>query len=454
MHSVTLMWSLNALWALALSAGCTVAPAANDPDAIPSFGEGKFDTGFYSNRATELDGEYRGTLRVPSDLDDAAIAALVLEQVKFAKTTLYAAGLHPNLVATGVELGERSTNDDGTIDVSFRARGEVLVTHQSLALTGFREASELIGLTSTIEVPADPTRLMTRVDRACATYDPDSRLDDATYFASYAPNKEGCAEAIARTTLSYEITFMPQRVPSYPELDRLAADREVTVVALFGAGYSATSSFDPGVIEARQFVDSLIGSGFTARGSVDWFRGTRYERDRAGLHEVVDVIPPEDLYESFEDEAHLIRSHEIVVYNGHARAGTKRGLASSETFSSEYQILALFSCWGYDYYAKQALEAKGAASPDDPWALIDVVAGTEIGLFGDHSAKPFVLGMIDAVERHASGGDVVPYSWSSFLDMLNSLASEQNNGRRQVFGVGGVTTNRYWPIGLERQRNW
>ncbi len=441
------MRTLACLWALALGSGCTVAPPIVGPsDAIPSLGDGKADTGYYSNGAVELDGIYRGTLRASADLDGASLAALALRQVKFAKTTLYRGGLHPNLVATDVELGDRWSNDDGTIDVAYTARGEALVTNDGLALTGFTDASEMVGSTSTIDVPADPDRLFARIGTACAGQDPDSKLSDATYFSYWEPDQAGCAEAVERTTLTYEIDSVPERRTTYPELDRLAEDQEITVVSMYGAAENASDRYDPGNEEAEHFVEQLTERGFTHVGAADGAsRGKRYQRERSGLREIVDVIFPSELSESFEDEAHLIRSHEIVIYNGHARAGTKRGLAASETFSSDYQVIALFSCWGYDYYAKQALDAKAAVN-GDPWALIDVVAGTEYGVFGDHYSAPFLINLLEAVERHASGGDTRPYSWSNLLDMLNTLSRYQDGShRRQVFGAGGVTTNTYWP---------
>ncbi len=435
------------LFALALTFGC--APAATSehggaPPEVPLLGEAKADTGFYSNGATELDGQYRGTVRASYEASDADIEALVRQQIKYAKTLLHAVGLHPNMIVNNVELGERS-DGDGAVDIAYTATGETLVVAEGLRAANLQQATDFIGRTFRTQVPAQPQELLTRIGQACAAEDPDSLLSDATYFAYWSPTKAGCAEAAPQTTLEYEVLSAPERRATYPEIDRLAEDGTINALVMYGYDTDATDNDDWGWRDYRAFVAAIEQAGFRAVGNVDGDIGRSYERSRNGITTVVDLLSPAETGSSFEAQAARIRTHEIVIYFGHAKAGTRRGLEATETWGEGYQILGLFACFGYDYYAKQALEAKAALTPDDPHALIDVVAGTEYGLWGDLYSPILLLNLADAAERYQTGGDLTPYSWSAILDLLNARSTVQSDGRRQIVGAGGVATNRFTP---------
>ncbi len=427
--------------------GCTVTPSVPSGPSGPGPG-GKADTGYYSNLAVELEGIYRGELVLDFEAptDDASLARAITDQVRFAKNALYASGLHPNFVLHEVLDTQVTQNEDGT-HVVYSAKGDFLVTTAGLPSLGVRDASEAIGRRFDLRVPSDPRALFTRVGVVCAPVnDPDAAsLTDATYFSHFSAT-DACARAIALTTVELEITAQPEVRVTYPEYDQLIADGRVDVLIMVSGNLERSDS-DPNIEYYRDLLERFERDGFARVGTVDATRGVLLERHAGELIETIGILSPGEVYEELADEAPLLSTYEIVVYNAHARTGTRARVDDPTIYAADrYQVLGFYNCWGYDYYAKQALAAK-ASSAADPWSLVDVVAGTELGYWNATvgMTRALVEPLLAGAETVESGAGAAS-SWLDIVARINAQSAEATrDARPQVIGVGGVTNNTFAP---------
>src|SRR3990172_7591020 len=110
--------------------GCAAAGqgGGSEEEDLVGQGDGKEDTGYYSNLATELEGEIRSVLVLEANdearraLEDKATQErLVTEQVKFAKNQLNAEKLHLNLTAGEVTVAD-AAEEGGKVVLRFTMR--------------------------------------------------------------------------------------------------------------------------------------------------------------------------------------------------------------------------------------------------------------------------------------------------------------------------------------------
>ncbi|MCA9565362.1 MAG: hypothetical protein KC561_17815, partial [Myxococcales bacterium] len=173
---------------LGLVAGCAeeVTPPVEEPiptmedDLVAASPGGKFDTGYLSNLAVELEGQFESHIVVDySDLSgadrEAAIEAfstntstirrLIDEQIKFSKNQLNAAQLHLNLSASDAEFAiEFDENGIGT--VTYTTTVETIVTSVELEEEGVSIEEVLNGNYAAV-IPDQPERMADDVGAAC-----------------------------------------------------------------------------------------------------------------------------------------------------------------------------------------------------------------------------------------------------------------------------------------------
>ena len=141
-------------------------------DLVPA--AGKADTAYYSNLATELEGEFNAVIRLDvSTLESAAqeserarwatdtdaLRQLAGQQLRLAKTQLNDAKLHLNLTADSVEI-QRVDLVDGAVEIEYIITVETLVTKKELRAEGITP-DDLVDAVFNVDVVADPRTYMT-----------------------------------------------------------------------------------------------------------------------------------------------------------------------------------------------------------------------------------------------------------------------------------------------------
>ncbi|MCS6799824.1 MAG: CUB domain-containing protein [Myxococcota bacterium] len=425
--------------------------------------ESETDTGYLSTLATELEGELVAELVLAAD-DEARRAIqdrwtrsrLVTEQIKFAKNQLHAERLHLNLTAgdpSDVQVEEL----EGQIRIRYRMRTETIVTFAALREAGIDDPASLRDREYAFRVPADPRNLFERVGERCARGHESGSLASFNYFSYFAPDAEGCDVPLVMGRFTVR-SLLPAQA-TYPEYDRLVQDGRIDVVAFYGAAEygSEVDEWDWGMREWRDFERGLQQRGFRRSGVADETtgKGTRWTRTRGGLEQVVDVVSPRDLAALRDDRdglfQRMVRTHEIVLYNGHSFYGSLRVLDDPQVYAPGlYQILFMNSCWSYEYYTKQVFRHK--ATDDDPtgWALADVVNDTQAGWF--HNMEEFSRILLTNLLAGAESGGREGnrrYHWQNIIDAMNrhALDAQRRWGTEthEIMGVSGVRTNRFDP---------
>src|SRR5688500_13606763 len=345
---------------LALTAAC--APVEEPASEIPPeesdlvAPDQKLDTGYYSNLATELEGEIRGEIRMTADdesrrlLTDAqARERYAGEQLRYAKGQLNADKLHLNLTAG--ELHDVVAREEGgEIVNTYAMRAETIVTFAELMEAGISDPAMLRDRSYDFIVPADPRNIFMRAAETCAEGFDAGSLADYNYFYYWKPAKEGCV--IGKTSGRFTIRALLPSGQTYPEYDRLSEDGTVTMVAFFGQAdhEPEVSDSDWGMINLREFESALRSRSFRQMGAADaeTGKGKRWTRTRNGLNEVVDVISPRDLNTLQNDTTNLfgrmVRTHEVVMYLGHSFYGSLRQLDDMANYApDQYQIFLMGS---------------------------------------------------------------------------------------------------------------
>lgn len=464
--------------AMGMAWGCVEGGESADPtDETPSRTDdlvnptpgGKFDTGYLSNLAVELEAVFAGEIvEDVSDLDSEAQQArldalssggweaqrTIDGQIKYARNQMNTEEMHINLSSSDVEVSETSLQD-GVIRLSYEASLETIVTAVDLEDSG-RTIEDVIGYTSTAVLPAQPSRMAAEVGEACLSDEHEGTVADYNYFYYFEPGKEGCAEAMAqagigRVDARLEVHNLAPSKTVYPEYDQLIADGRIDVVAFFGAADHdwEPGEWDWGTGERDQFTSDLRSRGFRSQASEE---GELYTRTVGDLEERVTVIGPETLKLLKEDSDGLFVRHvsanEIIFYNGHSFYGSLSVLNDPALYPGHYQIFFMNSCWSYEYYTKQIFQHN--ATEDDPqgWLQADVVNDTESGWFhnmGDES-RILLTNLLAGAESRGVDGDRY-YTWDRIVGAMNrhALDAQRTGSTHEIYGVSGVRTNRYDP---------
>jgi hypothetical protein len=437
--------------------------------------DGKYDTGYYSNLAMELEGDFVSTLTInvtglnedelANFMDRAVLRVIAEQQVKMAKGQLNEKSLHLNLTAGEVTFLEKNVVERDNalfLVVKFSVLAETLVTHKELKEEGI-SPENLENTTHSVLVPEDPRNLFERAGKSCAEGFDYNSLNAENYFYYFAPTKPECTIPMS-TDSSFNVRTLLPQVETFPEYDRLAEDGKIEIAIIFGAYTNQEPpGSDWGVMMWRSYAANLRTSGWAkVEGSSV---GQRYQRSIKGLVEEIDLLSPMDLYTHQNTNAiftDLLQSKEIIVYNGHSFYGSLEALNRASSYPTErYQILFMNSCWSYEYYTKQVFTHKATTLDPTGWRDVDVVNNTTYAYFPQMSTSTHKImsNLLAGVESLGVDDEGRRFSWQNIIGIMNDEAMGvcpedadprdcrhyQPKKAHEVYGVSGVRGNLFQP---------
>ena len=480
--SAALLLALSALALGACNADSGNSSAAIDEvtppeeaDLVAETPDGKFDTGYLSTLATELEGTFESELHVDvtaklagkTEEEKAAYVQSVLEggyevqsllddQIKYAKNQINASALHMNLSSSTAKVVTAELAADGQLHIVYRSTLESIVSNEELTKAGTSLEAVKADQFAAV-VPDRPDLMAEKVGAACQNAEATSS-ESYNYFYYYDPNKEGCeaamdAAGIKRVGARLTLKDLAPAKTVYPEYDQLVADKKIDAVVFFGA---ADHSWEPGKWDWGTAGRDLIVRDLKNRGfkKVAAPVGEVYQKTVKGLKETITVIGPEVLKDLQHDTdglfKQLVSQNEIVIYNGHSFYGSLNVLNDAAIYPGKYQIFLMSSCWSYEYYTKQIFEHNQTEDDPQGWKRADVVNDTQMGWFHNmpHVARILLTNVLRGAETGGREGDRY-YTWDRIVGAINQFVvqsqTEHATDTHEIFGVSGVRTNTYEP---------
>jgi hypothetical protein len=285
-------------------------------------------------------------------------------------------------------------------------------------------------------VPKKPGSLFADVGTSCGDPEGEIPVEQDVYWYVWNPDKSGCKAQTQPLSVAVS-KVLPVGGTTYPEYDRLIADKKIDVLVLFGqVDHGSLSSSDYSFTEIRTFESSIKRAGFVKSATAP--RGLRYTRTRSGITTTIDIYSPRE-FAGLDDTAHIknfddgINSHELIVYNGHSMLGASDFWARPSIYAStatKYQIFLYNGCLGYEYYVNPILEGKQS------WANVDLVSNvieTPFSIMVQESATA-----ISMIATAAERGGIT--SWQSILGKMNDIS-----GSDSFYGASGIRDNKFKP---------
>lgn len=289
-------------------------------------------------------------------------------------------------------------------------------------------------------VPKNPSTLWTDANDKCGTGDGSIDVDSTYYWYTWTPDKAGCPDSVKGTVDVKVSKVLPKGGTTYPEYDRLIADKKVDVLVLFGqVDHGELKDTDYGFTLVSDFERTLKTAGFKKAATAP--KGLRYTRSKNGIDTTVDVYTPRE-FAGLDDWAHIdnfdegVRSHEIVAYNGHSMLGASDFWARPSIYSSaeeanRYRIFVYNGCLGYEYYVQPILSGGG-------WDNTDLFSNTE--------ETPFAIMVrmtATAVSMVVAGAESSAHntSWNQVMTKMNTIATPWNS----FYGASGIRDNKFHP---------
>ena len=473
-----------------------VAPACGDDGSVGEseagieadpfrdfLGGGKEDTGYVGDRAIELEATLssRVVIALSAKTDEARTAELeraktspravfwaaVTSQIKHGRIQLRRETFQLNLERGDATYGTPEAVETG-IAVDFSIDVDTLVKLKDLPED--QDPAGLVGKKTALQLPLDPVAVFEAGGAACASNDDgsalaeDAHLEAVNYFYYFDPDRESCklADEGLLHAASFEVRSSLDATEAYPELDLLADDGELSMVAVFGQiKHGELQRWDWGWIAYEDFADALRAQGFTRTdqlGDEESF-GEVLEKTYPGdlrvsvsLYNPVSVAEDRDRSEVDALFKELLKDNELIYYNGHSFYGSLSVLRDADAFPKDtYQIVFMDSCWSYAYYTKQVFQSKTTDADLDGMKWADVVNNTEPGITGSHETA-FLLWryLFEAASAHRAGESTRPYSWLNLIRFMNQSADERASRRTthtapEIYGVSGARDNAYQP---------
>lgn len=481
--------------ALLTTLALAACAGSNDPGVeeestpeIPGFEAffGKADTGYVGNRAAEIEATLAGKVKVnvdktndelteiasklkadPRSWEHRDITSQVTEQLKYARNSLKAQKLNLNLEGGSPTFTEIEVVEGGLV-LHYEVEIESLIKMKDLEEDGL-EASDLVGREIAAQVPFLPEGLFDRLDKDC-TRDPDTggSVDPAdlgahNLFYYFAPDADGCELSPDElTTASYVVHSSLDAPTVYPEYDLLTADGKVSMVAIFGQiEHGELKPNDWGFLSFNDMTREFRSRGFRTRETFSDDRGHKLEKTYPGglvvtidmytPHNIADEVPRDEADAMFRE---LIKTHEVVYYNGHAFYGSLNVLDDPAVYpEGVYQVINMDACWSYAYYTKQIFRNRATDADPDGYAFTDVINNTEPGITGsERTAVVLYDALFKGAAAQFSGGDASIFSWNNIVEYMNEHAEARARLRTthpnpEIYGVSGVSTNRWSPNG-------
>lgn len=405
---------------------------------------GKTDTGWIADTSYEVGADLEGTIvreasGTYSDLatDRALQEQLVDGQVKFGKTTMADHGYHLNQLAEKVEIVD-TTETDGKVTITYRA--QVDLVHSKWKSDPVPSLEDLDQLEFEVMLPLNPEGVYNRNHEDCAEGWGDHSLADYNYYYYFAPDNQGCEEALHSGKLTIREVYPVSTV--YPEYDRLLGrlDQDAGTVGFRAAILPNSGDDDPlsRFNVHKQMIEDKLG--LTGEEQEDG-KYVRYKWAGTGTSAmVIDLYNPQKGWFTTTFRKAL-GEYQLVFYNGHSAYGTQPFLTQADAFSKDYQIVMMHSCRSYPYYARQVFRAK--ATDDDPTGFVaaDVVATGESSYPDDspRTLRPLLEGLHQGISAVHDGREDEAPSWQSIVARMNNAAWGI------LYGAAGVRSNQWQP---------
>ena len=457
--------------------GC--APGADGDDDLVASGDGKEDTGYYSNLAIEMDGTFDSVMTLDlstmtataadaleADLRNtpSKLALLIDDQIKLAKNQLERQKVHLNLSKNDLVVHEM-VRSGTSLRVSYTVSVESLANLDELKAEGI-DPARLVNKAFDVILAADPRDLFMRLGETCSTDFEDGRLDpgdvnEVSYFYYFDPAKP--TRKVPRTTSKMTVKALLPPAITFPEYDRLASDGKLDIAIVFGPGeHDATvGSDDPGMMQWLSFDGRLFQAGFrkldTTGPGERWQKTVLSPLAPSGqIVETVDIWSPTDIAALGQAGTDVLfrdalAKHEVLIYDGHSFYGSLGVLADKTAYpAGQYQIIFMNSCWSYEYYTKQVFAAKTTAADPKGWVDADVINNTQTGQFSNQSRMTNIV-LVNLLAGVESGGavDGRRFTWQAIIGKMNEVAIERQtelgNTTHEIYGVSGVRTNAFHP---------
>ncbi len=282
-------------------------------------------------------------------------------------------------------------------------------------------------------VPLYPYFILTNHGGTCATNTTHAIWDD-DYWYFWDPERSSCTleKATVTATITKKIDTVEDR---YPEYDKLVEDGKVTAVVFFGRFDSGVPiEKDKGYHSMQTFKHQLESAGFEEGSSPDGL--IRYTQMRGDLELIVDIASPAQFsgLDDFDNAGvfdQAVKTHEIVVYNGHSILGTSNFWARDGIYPDYYQLFFFNGCLGYEYYVGAIMDGKGS------WDKVDVISN--IKETPSSPAPKVIAAFLASVFQGAETGGQITYN-----QVLTAMNKRTFNS---CYGISGARNNCFSPNG-------
>jgi hypothetical protein len=425
-----------ALLALAACEGSHPASTGTNPFLEDLTAPGKEDTLYLNPDGIEVEVDLEADVQAPAYKIDDAPAVLgqfaltyLRKNGEFYLESLAEDAASSSRVEWRIDGTWVSAGDAESVDAAkkthWRIRGvNAVLLHE--ARNGVKE-----GTVFTAPVPVAPFSAFSEAGESCAEKDDHMGLSASIYWYLWDPDKSTCHLGKQDLTVTVAKMLPAAKVP-YPEWDRLAQDKLITAVVLFGQiGDGAISDSDVGMLGFREMQSWLKEAGFA---EVEATVGKRFEKTVNAIKLQYDLYSPHE-FSGLSDMSHFsnfnkaIKEHEVVVYDGHSMLGAS-DFWERPDYPDSYQIFLYGGCLGYEYYVRPILKGKGG------WGNVDIMSSVvEVSVGANEFAGPFL-----AQVQWAAQND-----WKvSWKDVLRKVRDRVGDS---TFGLSGVRDNCFTPAG-------
>lgn len=292
------------------------------------------------------------------------------------------------------------------------------------------------GQVITAPVPVSPYNVWSEAGDTCGEVGGHIGLSQSTYWYLWEPDKEGCKATLQDMKITVT-KLTPKNPPSYPEYDQLWADKNLSVVVLFGKlddGNDIKKDWNWGA--ADRFVQWLKDAKFTEQ--TDAPKGRRFSKTIGDKTETVDVYYP-DLFRDMTDTSNMANwqkaqsEHEVVIYLGHSVLGTG-SVYDDVKYPDTYQIQFIGGCLGWEYYVRPVLAGKGG------WEKVDAAASIVENMYTEMNPATgaFLAKLFWGFEHNGNA------SWQEIMAAINNRLGHAH------FGVSGARGNCFSPDGIDK----
>ncbi len=407
---------------------------------------GKTDTGWLSDTSYEVGAELDAMVARKAEGEWASLATdralqeqLIDTQVKFTKRAAMAHGFEVNQLAHRIRSLEVTT-DPATKKVTLRYRAAIDLVKNEGEATPLPKLEELPVRELEVPLPLDPTGLFARVGDRCAGDLEGYTLREDNYYYYFAPANQGCSLELVTGSLAIETVYPRRR--AYPEYDRLLGPIPGLAAR---KGFRAALLPTEGDDDPASIFDGMKGMlegslGLEGKLSSDK-RYVRYEWTQGGATIVIDLYDPMKSTSFKSSFQAALGAYQLVFFAGHSEYGTRTIYDDRTKFADGYQIVMMWACHSYAYYARQVFRAKASAADPDGFAAADFIGTAPTPFFGDETLgiRELLKGLMQGISTVAAGKPGDAPDWVTIIKRMNLTSMDK------PYGVAGARDNAWQP---------